>query len=137
MWQEHGDRHVKIEDLKGLIFAKVEGKVGDEVVTFETEPTTDGSNLVRKFRMYHDQDCCETVELNDIAGDLSDLVGSMVLQASEESNSDVINGQVASDDSWTWTFYRFTTIKGTVVLRWLGVSNGYYSESVSLYEVKP
>lgn len=141
MHEGYYDRHVKVEDLKGLIFAKVEGKVNDKVVTFVTEPSTDGSNLVRTFKMYHSQDCCEIVTLNDIAGDLSDLVGVTILEAYEESNSDPIEGQIAQssiyDDSWTWTFYRFTTVKGTVVLRWLGTSNGYYSEGVSLYEVKP
>jgi hypothetical protein len=80
--------------------------------------------------MYHSQDCCESVYLYDIIGDLEDLIGSPILKASEESNNDDIEGTQTSDDSHTWTFYHFATMKGYVTLRWLGESNGYYSEGV-------
>lgn len=88
----------------------------------------------RKFKFYHDQDCCESVYVNDIVGDLNDLVGVPLLQA-EEARSKENPPQDSSPDSFTWTFYKFATIKGSVTVRWFGESNGYYSESVELEEI--
>ncbi len=85
------------------------------------------------FKMFHSQDCCEGVILDDTVGNLGDLIGTPILRA-EEAISDNINpeGVPIKDyqDSFTWTFYHISTIKGTVTLRWYGESNGYYSESV-------
>lgn len=83
----------------------------------------DGSVLV----MWHEQDCCESVTLEDIVGDMDDLIGSPVVQAEESSSNEV---EPSDDVSCTWTFYKLATAKGYVTLRWFGASNGYYSESV-------
>lgn len=86
---------------------------------------SDGSSI----RFYHEQDCCEHVAIDQIDGDIYDLVGSPILMAEEvtqEAPSDNDYG-----DTGTWTFYKFATAKGYVTVRWLGSSNGYYSESVS------
>jgi hypothetical protein len=79
----------------------------------------------------HMSDCCETVIVYDIIGDIQNLVGSPILDADETTDSDNWPGDVSQPeylDSYTWTVYRLRTAKGEVTLRWLGESNGYYSE---------
>lgn len=85
------------------------------------------------YRQHHDQDCCEYVHIEDIDGDLNDLIGYPLLQA-EESYSDATNATNA--ESATWTFYKFATIKGYVTIRWYGSSNGYYSESACIVKLE-
>jgi len=91
--------------------------------------TADG----QRFVFAHMQDCCESVDINDITGDLQDLVGSPMLQAEEVSGVTPVDFDEGDHESVTWTFYKFGTRKGWVDVRWLGESNGYYSESVELF----
>lgn len=60
-----------------------------------------------------------------MVGDLEDLLDSPILEAesvSRERDTDY------GDECYT--FYKFSTLKGSVVLRWLGESNGYYGVEV-------
>jgi len=115
-----------IEELKGFTLTKVEkvedGQDGEELHFVRD----DGKKVI----MYHNQNCCETVTLEDIDGELDDLVGSPILE-SEEAWKDA-SDQSEYDDSETWTYYKLGTAKGSVSLRWVGSSNGYYSESVDI-----
>lgn len=121
MWGD-GYEYVGIEELKGKVLAEVRNTGYDELYFY----TVDGDS----YQMYHEQDCCEHVELEDIIGDLDDLIGEPILMAEEvigEDPTHVYEGEASE----TWTFYKLATIKGYVTLRWYGTSNGYYSESVS------
>lgn len=103
---------------------------GSEEVTFSI--TKDGRYY--EVIMYHIDDCCEDVELEDFDTTLkigsTGYVGALITEAREDVNpphSPVLDGNV---DSYTYTFYNILTSKGYLNLRWLGVSNGYYSERV-------
>ena len=110
------------EELLGRTLYKVTAD-GDELTLYLSE-----TNYVR---FYHSQDCCESVYIKDICGDLNDLVGEPLLIAEEVSDYDA-EPRYEGEESYTWTFYKFATRKGYVDVRWYGSSNGYYSESVSV-----
>ena len=79
------------------------------------------------------------MQINDVCGDLTDLIGVPLVQAEEatsESPPDDVSAPEYEPESQTWTFYKFATIKGSVTIRWLGQSNGYYSESVNMVALR-
>ena len=88
----------------------------------------------KKYVMYHSQSCCESVSIEDISGDINDLIGSPLTMAEETSNSEGVS-KSEWHDSWTWTFYKLATVNGYVTIRWYGQSSGYYSESVDFEEM--
>ena len=119
------------EDLLGktLLHVDVNGEdYNDDYIKFVT---TEGETFV----MYHEQECCESVSIESIEGEISCLIGNPILLAEEVTKS----GKIDDDDYWgysqTWTFYKLATIKGYVDIRWNGSSNGYYSESVDFVKL--
>jgi hypothetical protein len=116
-----------VSDLIGKTMVSVtRGEYMDsDALTFTTD---DGA----RYRLFHAQSCCESVTIEDIAGDLEDLVGSPLVMAEEVSGVPPFPrlATLPEQESETWTFYKFATVKGYVTVRWYGTSNGYYSESV-------
>lgn len=112
-------------DLLGQTLEAIQLSPAKDELTFFLTPTTG-------YKLYHIQDCCESVYVEDIIGDLADLIGSPILQAEEVTSNENPPGVEPQEyqDSFTWTFYKLATIKGSVTIRWYGESNGYYSESV-------
>lgn len=120
----------QFSDLIGETLKSVKGEVGGDEIIFELE---DG----REFRLYHSQDCCESVYVESVVGNLLlELVGSPLVVADESVGEDP-EGYEAEKycESYTWTFYRLMTASASSVIRFYGTSNGYYSESVSFGEI--
>lgn len=114
------------QELIGHTFTKIEIKPeGDEILFHLSNGDC--------WQMWHRQDCCEHVRVEDICGDLDSIIGCPIFVAEEVSQ----RVEPKEEESWksvesgTWTFYKFGCVKGTVTIRWLGESNGPYSESVN------
>jgi hypothetical protein len=137
-WDER--KEAKFSDLVGKRIKHVEYDQ-DGVLVF----ITDEGDV---YQMYHDQDCCESVTLEDFElGEARKILeGHVVGIADESSSSDLPPLPSSYDggwdnpdrnkytpDSYTWTFYKLATDAGWLDIRWYGESNGYYSESVDFY----
>lgn len=110
----------EFNDLLGRTLFDVK-QTDDELLLYLTP-----ANYVR---FYHQQDCCESVYIEDVCGDFNDLIGEPLTCAEQVSDA---QGPRRDAESYTWTFYRFATRLGSVTVRWFGSSNGYYSERVSV-----
>lgn len=128
---------LKFEILKGKTLTSVKQLKNDDDEVYEIVFHTTEN---KKYRLYHSQSCCESVFVESIVGDLEDLLNTPILTAEESSNDnhndEDESGSWFQENSETWTFYKLSTIKGSVTIRWYGSSNGYYSESVEFEEVK-
>lgn len=125
----YGDYDFEVEDLS-LMVGKTPTHIWQEQDDKLHFAFSDGSFAT----FLHEQDCCETVSIDDVNGDWSDLIGSELLVADVRTSED----NPKEDDGWTdesatWTFYTFRSVSGSVDVKWYGASNGYYSERVNVY----
>lgn len=112
----------RYEDIK---FEKLEPLIGETI--YKISKTNTELLFITDHRSFYFYDLEEgtgndcRVEIDDIVGDLDDLIGTPLVKAEVRYNND-------ETKEGTWTFYHFATQKGYVDIKWFGVSNGYYSE---------
>jgi hypothetical protein len=85
----------------------------------------------RQFLIYHEQKCCETVEISGQDGSFDKLIGKPIVEARDNA----VDTSEEAADSQTTTTLVFRVDDHTVISRWVGDSNGYYSESVDIAEL--
>jgi hypothetical protein len=126
---------VEFKDLLGKTLTKIDIDHGKDTITFHCNDET-------VYQLFHQHDCCELVTIDDIVGDLEDLLENPILLAEEVSNYEPTSEEdikrtkeINVWGSCTWTFYKLATVKGYVDIKWFGESNGYYSESVDFKQL--
>lgn len=108
---------IPFNTLKGKIITKIVNR--DDRVEFYTN---DGRFTLISFESWCGNDV--RVWLENKSDDFSGVLNSPVLLAEETSDS--ANG-------YSYTFYKLSTNKDSVTLRFCGESNGYYSEKMDFY----
>ena len=124
----------KFEDLLGETLKNIKKIEGEN--TRDTYDDGDGNDGISdeivftlkngdKYHLYNFEGECgndQRIYIDDICGDFANLIDNPILLAEE------ISKEGDCSDS-TWTFYKLSTIQGSVTIRLYGESNGYYSES--------
>lgn len=102
--------------LIGKILTSVE--IEEESIYFNTDKES--------FISCHMSDCCESVQVYELDGLVKDILNAPILEATEEYDSE--NNPPENAYSFTWTTQTIKTTKGQLIIKWLGESNGYYTE---------
>ena len=124
---------IELLERKHVEFSALVGEVLDSVdIDREENQILLTTRSGRKFVVYHEQDCCETVAISGQDGSFDKLIGKPLIEARDFA---VDTTEEGIDDSQTTTTLVFRVDDQTVISRWIGDSNGYYSESVDIAEL--
>ena len=110
---------IPFDSLQGSVLLSFEKL--DDRVSFITDK---GKFTLISFESWCGNDC--DVSLEDIDVDISRLFNEEIVLAEETIDS--------NDENASYSFYKLRTNNDSVTLRFYGRSNGYYSESMSLYK---
>jgi hypothetical protein len=114
--------NIDINDLVGQTIVSIDNlEYNSSCVYFNTEKYI--------FTMFHEPQCCESIYIDDICGDISDILNTPIIAAYEsfkEKNffSSKI-GELSPHDNWT--FYNIATVKGDLSIIWRGEQSNYSS----------
>ena len=119
--------YVQFSDLVGKTIKSIDGlEKGSELIRF----TMKDGYVYSAYNSEHGtgNDC--SVDIDDVCGDISDIIGTEIISAYESSNDK------PTDKAGTWTFYHISTRRGSITIKWYGESNGYYSERAYFERIK-
>jgi hypothetical protein len=116
-------------ELKGQIVKEITGlEKNSPEVHIVTNQTT--------YKLYHEQDCCESVFVENVIGDEKDILNEEIIFAEEDAGANDPDCYGDNyNDSHTWTKYVLKTKNASLEFWFLGESNGYYNENVSIEKI--
>ncbi len=113
--------------------------VGEVLTHIDTNESNDEILLTTRsgktIKIFHQQDCCENVRIEGTDGNWHDIVGKVIIEASKSEFDECEPKPSEWAESWTRTELKFRSDAATVISRWIGESNGYYSEGVDIADV--
>lgn len=115
-------KHINPNEIVGEVLTNIDVD-GDTQILLTTESG-------RQFLIYHDQDCCEEVSILSTEGDWYTLLGKEIVELNVDERPSKPGYESRTDTTLT-----FKVSDATVINRWVGESNGYYSESVDFAEL--
>lgn len=121
-------RDANFFELKGQIITDISN------LRFESQEVEifTGSN---RYWLYHLQDCCEYVRVVKVIGNVNELIGEVTFAEEDAGANEPDWYDEHYNDSHTWTKYVLKTESASLEFWFLGESNGYYSESVSIKKI--
>lgn len=108
-------------EFKNKVIKNISGlEKGSQEVYFECEDGT-------KYFLYHYQVCSEKVYIEEIAGNINDIIGCKI------NIADVVTS--GNSNIFLQTFFTLSSDKGSLIFRWIGESVGSVLVDVSFNEV--
>ena len=124
---------VKVHEIKefiGKVITDIKIITGDESKNYLDEYIYFKFEDYTEYIMGHAQECCESVKIKEISGNLRSLLHYPIVKA-----ECVTNENESYDMCQQWTFYKISTEHATVTISWEGESNCYYSIGAYIYPV--
>lgn len=128
--EEYEIVELKLSYINNILLKQFEGIKINELVIADDDHSAYFifDDEKRILELMHQQDCCEDVYLADIDVDDDFAGNNSYIVSFEEVGITECTGEYG--DSETYTFYRIQSTTGSCWMRWVGTSNGYYSERV-------
>jgi hypothetical protein len=126
--------------METVPFHTLKGKIITKISVIKQTERIDQIRIevgAKNFRLFHDEACCEEVQLVKIIGKIESIIGKKITLAEEDSfEPPWWKGEYSEfSRTHTWSSYYLEAGTSRLELWFLGQSNGCYSEVLEFQEL--